>query len=175
VTVLQSLAIKLVMLAVTIGVLYWALNDEGPDKRAARQADPRPAASASDRGQSPPEHVPPEDLPPKHIPVDSFDKAADIRPSTPPPPPASATTRPSFHSAPAAARRPVSFPINLNTAQRKEFMELPGIGEQLAERILQYRKAHGAFRTIEQLREVKGIGKKRMDRLRPLVTVAKHD
>jgi len=54
-------------------------------------------------------------------------------------------------------------------------MELPGIGEQLAERILQYRKAHGAFRTIEQLREVKGIGKKRMDRLRPLVTVATHD
>jgi competence protein ComEA len=165
VTVLQSLAIKLVMLALTIGVLYWALNDEGPAQRAARQADPRPAASASDRSQSAPEHVP----------VETFDKAADIRPSNPPPPPASAITRPSFHSAPAAARRPVSFPINLNTAQRKEFMELPGIGEQLAERILQYRKVHGAFRTIEQLREVKGIGKKRMDRLRPLVTVAKHD
>lgn len=169
-TVLQSLAIKLVMLALTIGVLYWALNDEGPDQRAARQADPRPAASASDRGQSAPERVPPE-----HIPMDSFDKATDIRPSNPPPPPASATTRPSFHTGPAAPRRPVSFPIDLNTAQRKEFMELPGIGEQLAERILQYRKAHGAFRTIEQLREVKGIGKKRMDRLRPLVTVATHD
>jgi competence protein ComEA len=170
VTVLQSLTIKLVMLALTIGVLYWALNEEGPDQRAARQADPRPPASVVDRSQSAPGHVPPE-----HIPVETFDNLADLRPSNPLPPPASASTRPSFHSTPAATRRPVSFPIDLNTAQRKEFMELPGVGEKLAERILQYRKAHGAFRTIEQLREVKGIGKKRMDRLRPLVKVATHD
>jgi DNA uptake protein ComE-like DNA-binding protein len=39
-----------------------------------------------------------------------------------------------------------------------------------------YRKAHAGFRSIEDLRKVKGIGKKRMDRLRPLVkTAAAHD
>ena len=56
----------------------------------------------------------------------------------------------------------------------EKLKELPGIGDKLAERIVAYRKSHGAFRNVEELRKVKGIGKKRMDRVRPLVTAA-HD
>lgn len=67
------------------------------------------------------------------------------------------------------------FPINLNTAKVEEFAELPGIGEKLAERIVAYRRVHGRFRTVEDLREVKGIGKKRLDRLRPLIKITAHD
>src|SRR5439155_5761362 len=72
------------------------------------------------------------------------------------------------------ARRSVTFPINLNTAGREQLLELPGIGDKLAERILAYRKSHGAFRNGEDVRKVKGIGKKRMEQVRPLVTTA-HD
>jgi competence protein ComEA len=72
--------------------------------------------------------------------------------------------------------RPVRFPIDLNKALVHDLQGLPGVGEKLAERIVQYRKNHGPFKRIEDLRKVKGIGKKRMERLRPLVITARvHD
>ncbi len=51
-------------------------------------------------------------------------------------------------------------------------MELPGIGETLARRLVEYRQNHGGFRNVEELRNVRGIGEKRMERLRPLVMTA---
>ena len=48
--------------------------------------------------------------------------------------------------------------IHLNTATAAELEALPGIGPVLAERIVQYRAAHGPFQRLDQLHEVKGVG-----------------
>src|SRR5687767_56416 len=61
--------------------------------------------------------------------------------------------------------------IDLNLASERDLEGLPGIGPILALRIIEYREARGAFRDVEQLRRVKGIGKKTVDRIRPLVHV----
>ena len=47
--------------------------------------------------------------------------------------------------------------VNINTASKEELMSLPGIGETKALAILAYRQEHGAFSTIEELKEVEGI------------------
>ncbi|MCI2416318.1 ComEA family DNA-binding protein [Saccharopolyspora sp. K220] len=61
--------------------------------------------------------------------------------------------------------------IDLNTATEEQFDELPGIGEVTAKRIVQWRAEHGRFDSVEQLREVGGIGDSRFSRLRELVRV----
>lgn len=48
--------------------------------------------------------------------------------------------------------------VNLNTASAQELTQLPGIGEELARRIVEYRERHGAFASVEELLEVSGIG-----------------
>ncbi len=62
--------------------------------------------------------------------------------------------------------------VDLNRATAQELESLPGIGAVLAERVIAYRKSVGRFQTVEDLREVAGIGSKKFDRLKPLVTVA---
>lgn len=61
--------------------------------------------------------------------------------------------------------------INLNTATRWELMSLPGVGETLADRIVEYRTANGPFRTVGELLSVQGIGESLFDALADLVTV----
>jgi competence protein ComEA len=146
---LQSVAIKFAMLAVTVGILYWALQTDAPVLLKEVQAPP----AAASRPQ------PAEDPPSRPV------EAESVAPAKPSPA--------RKQAAPLPTRRPVSFPIDLNKASRQEFLELPGIGEKLADRILQYRKEHGRFRSVEELREVPGIGKKRMERLRPLIIAAR--
>ena len=48
--------------------------------------------------------------------------------------------------------------ININTADQETLMTLPGIGEVLAGRIIDYRKKHGAFQSIDEITQVEGIG-----------------
>jgi competence protein ComEA len=55
---------------------------------------------------------------------------------------------------------------SLATATVEQLEELDGIGPTLAERIVEYRDAHGGFRSIGELREVEGIGEKRFESLR---------
>jgi len=106
-TILKALAINVLMLALTVGVLYWAA-ERGNDTESAQAVPPRP----------------------------------------------------------------VTFPLDLNSARVEDLMELPGIGEKLAQRLVEYRRSHGGFRSVEDLRKVRGIGEKRMKRLRPLVRTA---
>jgi competence protein ComEA len=61
--------------------------------------------------------------------------------------------------------------INLNTATKEELVALPGIGPAKAQAILDYRASHGAFKAIEEVKDVKGIGAKRFEKLKGELTV----
>ena len=60
-------------------------------------------------------------------------------------------------------------PLDLNTATLEQLDALPGIGPTTAQKILDYRAEHGAFRSVEELDEVPGIGPARVEQLRGLV------
>mgnify|MGYP001127085184 CR=1 FL=1 len=66
---------------------------------------------------------------------------------------------------------PIKFPIKINKATRAELMALPGIGEVLADRIIEKRKELGGFKKPEDLLLVKGIGKKKLEKIRGLITL----
>ncbi|WP_435881633.1 helix-hairpin-helix domain-containing protein [Streptomyces xanthochromogenes] len=60
-------------------------------------------------------------------------------------------------------------PVNLNSASVDQLDGLPGVGPVLAQHIVDYRAQHGGFRSVDELREVNGIGERRFDDLQPLV------
>ena len=62
-------------------------------------------------------------------------------------------------------------PLDLNTATKKQLMELPGIGEVLAQRILDYRQSQGVFVSTEDLLNVQGIGVKKLEQIEPFVKI----
>jgi len=61
-------------------------------------------------------------------------------------------------------------PVNINSASAEELASLPGIGESKAKAIVEYRAAE-PFKTVDDLKKVKGIGDKMLDSLRPEITV----
>ncbi|MFD8685391.1 helix-hairpin-helix domain-containing protein [Streptomyces sp. NPDC059651] len=60
-------------------------------------------------------------------------------------------------------------PVSLNTATVEQLDTLPGVGPVLAQHIIDYRTQHGGFRSVDELREVNGIGDRRFTDLQPLV------
>lgn len=66
---------------------------------------------------------------------------------------------------------PADAPININTADEAALRMLQGVGEVLAQRILDYRAEHGAFRTVDELTNVKGIGSGILEANRARLTV----
>lgn len=61
--------------------------------------------------------------------------------------------------------------VNINTASKQLLDALPGIGEVIAQRIIDYREENGPFESIEELLNVSGIGEKKLEELREFVTV----
>ena len=59
--------------------------------------------------------------------------------------------------------------VNVNTATEAQLQLLPGIGEARAQALIALRKQRGGFKTLDELREVKGIGEAALERLRPFV------
>lgn len=183
-TILQSLAIKLIMLGITVGVIYWALSTDG--QQQTWSPEPLLITETPTKPKEKPAATDDPGLPTGLKVADFEDSQArdDPRPETgrkvTVEAPVERVTSPPVRRAKSLlaspAHRPVKFPIDLNKGRRQDFLELPGIGEKLAERIVAYRKDHGRFKSIEDLRRVKGIGKKRMEQLRPLVvTAGEHD
>ncbi|MEV0909486.1 ComEA family DNA-binding protein [Streptomyces hokutonensis] len=60
-------------------------------------------------------------------------------------------------------------PVSLNTATADQLNTLPGVGPVLAQHIIDYRTRHGGFRSVDELRQVNGIGDRRFADLRDLV------
>lgn len=142
-----SLLLKLGMLAATMGVVFWI-------------------------GWT----VPTTLTRPAHGEIQSGPDVQSGSPSTvvsPLEPESSASTSPAStqHRAPVVEEKQGQAKLDLNRASAQEFEELPGIGPVLADRIIAYRKSGKTFRTVDDLRAVKGIGKKKLERIRALVTV----
>ncbi len=61
--------------------------------------------------------------------------------------------------------------VNLNTATKEELQTLPGVGPAVAQRIVEYRTKFGPFKSVDELLEIKGIGPKKLEKIKPLVTL----
>ena len=72
---------------------------------------------------------------------------------------------------PQAALLPDMTPLDINTATAEELTELPGIGPELAARIVEHRTAHGPFATAEEILEVPGIGERKLEAIEERITV----
>ena len=74
-----------------------------------------------------------------------------------------------------AQQHTARFQVDINTADWPELIQLPGIGETLAQRIIETRQTIGSFAEADDLLRVKGIGPKIMDRVRPYVLPLQKD
>lgn len=63
----------------------------------------------------------------------------------------------------------VDFKVDINTAEWSELVTIPEIGQTLAHRIVDYRQKHGPFQAVEDLRHVRGVGPKTLERLKAYV------
>jgi len=80
-------------------------------------------------------------------------------------------SRASTHDRDTTNRRAAPGSIHINSADKRELMTLPGIGDAIADRILRYRMDHGQFTSVRDLLKVKGIGKKKLEHLAPFCVV----
>ena len=142
-----SLLLKLGMFAVTMGVVFWI----GWTLPASFDHEPGLVAESLEGVKA--------EIPP------GSGRVATMSPSSVP------SSADQLSTVPAPKRSPQGL-LDLNSATDQDLDALPGVGPKLVERIMEYRQSVGAFHTLEELRAVKGIGKKTFERIRPLVTVA---
>jgi comEA protein len=81
----------------------------------------------------------------------------------------SSIAAPSFSN----TKKPPLKPVNINTATASELQEVPGIGPVTAEKIVLMRKSYGSFKSVDDLLAIKGLGRKRLDKMRKYLTVGK--
>lgn len=85
-------------------------------------------------------------------------------------PPTQSTAASAASSIPASVSHGTD-KVNINTADIYELMRLEGIGEVYAQRIIDYRTANGPFTSIEDIKNVTGIGEKRFEAIKDSITV----
>jgi competence protein ComEA len=78
-----------------------------------------------------------------------------------------------FVSLSSATKKPSTQPVNINTADSTQLQLVPGIGPSTAEKILQMRKSYGSFKSVNELTAIRGIGPKRLEKMRKYLTVGK--
>ena len=61
--------------------------------------------------------------------------------------------------------------ISLNDADKEKLIELPGIGEKTALKIIEYRNKYGGFKSIDEIKNISGIGDKKYAKIKDLITV----
>ena len=110
---------------------------------------------SGERGESPAEQS-----------EDSAAAAGSSRPASSKP--SSSTAKKSASSSKPPAKG--SQVVNINTADKAALMLIPGVGEVIAQRILDYRSQYGAFSSADELVKIKGIGEKTLEKMRPYVT-----
>jgi competence protein ComEA len=71
----------------------------------------------------------------------------------------------------AAGKPAPSAKVNINTATTQQLTTLPGVGEKLAARIIEFRQKSGPFRTAQELMNVRGIGEKNFQKMQQYVLV----
>lgn len=65
----------------------------------------------------------------------------------------------------------IALKVNLNNANVEELVKLPGIGPELARRIIEYRNTYGSFKGINEIKKVKGIGDKKFENLQKFLLI----
>lgn len=70
------------------------------------------------------------------------------------------------HNQSAKITKTEDFPLDLNSATQQDLDRVPGIGQKLAKRIVQYRVQHGDFQSVDELRKVKGFTPKKVDSIK---------
>lgn len=148
---MRSLVVKLGMLALTIGLVFW-IGWPAPDPLHKDAAVLDDATGGSVR--SPLQ----EGMP--RAGAERFERGA------------TAAGTGALQETGVAVRSVAQARLDLNRADAKALESLPGIGAVLAQRVIEYRTTVGRFQTVDDLRSVKGIGPKIFERIRPLVMVA---
>jgi competence protein ComEA len=65
--------------------------------------------------------------------------------------------------------------LDINSATVEQLVEINGVGDVLAQRIVDYRQSHKRFKSIDELSLVKGIGEKKLEKLRPFLTLVENN
>jgi competence ComEA-like helix-hairpin-helix protein len=73
----------------------------------------------------------------------------------------------------AAKKKPPAQPVNINTATSEELQLVPGIGPATAQKILQMRKSYGPFKSVDDLLAIRGLGPKRLEKMRKYLVAGK--
>ena len=80
-----------------------------------------------------------------------------------------------FQEVAAAPNKSLNFAqgnlININTADEKELQKIRGVGPVIASRIVEYRNSNGSFKTIEEIKKVRGIGERTFEKMKDAITV----
>jgi competence protein ComEA len=90
--------------------------------------------------------------------LDDGEQVFVAAPGQAPPNPGPVASAPASKGSKSRGKQPLTAPIHLNTATLDQLEQLPGVGPALAQRILDWRSAHGEFASVGQLHQVKGFG-----------------